>query len=892
MSCFALIAAIETDLRDIISLQIEDPNLMPEDIIKIASERFKDHNQKIFIDSNDSLRELLDYIDFYDLSKILNKISNIQDFFLTEELTRVTSGLERLSACRNRVCHSRPLEISDFGDLLDFARELSSQGTRLDWRNINSALRNLDNPSFALSLRIPEYWKNQRRSIYNNLPLPEFDDIGFIGRDKDRHAINSLLASNTKVISIVGEGGIGKTALAQRCLYDILDLCEDTHKDTPMFDIILWVSLKTNRLTVAGVDQIKDAITSGAGLFQDIAGALGSGDSSTIDAALKDIHDYMGEFRILLCIDNLETISGGEIRDFLANIPQGSKILITTRVGLGEIEYRYKLDKMDDKPSITLIRSLSKLLNIESIYKKNNETLKEICKKLFNNPLLMKWYVLSVAAGNNPGDVLRREGDSFKDALKFCFENLYDRLSDIEIKTISVIACWRKPVSAVELRFILSDTDEVAIEETLNQLHNSSMLESTIDRSDSRTYSLTGVASEYINTLRPASQGDYELVKRKRKELQATLDQQQVMQNHYKYDINAIYWANRDEKICAVYLKRALTESKRGNSGSALEYIKRAKSMMPEFSECYRINSLVLKESPFQAQTELAHAVELNPHSSLTRYAYALFLLKEEDYPTAEEQINAAISIDAEDISLKTCKAWIFLLTGRYKLSSDIYEEILPLQANRPKKFRLSTIDQATNCYLRWGEQLLRDSDYNESKKCLTRAGDILASGLSQGDYDDATVIKLCKLLSLSDLYYQRCGDSSLSVASLNTIDLHADYLSTQCLQKLKEELGRYSLSPDAASENKGKAKEIIDRLNGPDQKFGAKISGSVLRVVESERGVSFGFIRGDNELEYFFHRSYLRPNNMLDNGGGRAKVSFSPGRSAKGLCAFDVEKT
>jgi LuxR family glucitol operon transcriptional activator len=427
--------------------------------------------------------------------------------------------------------------------------------------------------------------------------LPEFDDIGFIGRLKDRKSINTLLASNTKVISIVGEGGIGKTALAQRCLYDILELCEDKTQEAPLYDIILWVSLKTNRLTATGIEQIRDAISSGAGLFQSISSSLGTLHDSDIESILNEICVYMEEFKILLCIDNLETISSNEVREFLANIPQQSKILITTRIGLGEIEYRYKLDKLDDKPSAQLMRSLSKLLNIEKIHTKKQDDIVSICKSLYNNPLLIKWYVLSVASGKHQADIVNKRGGGFQEALKFCFENLYDCLSEAEVAVIGVIACWRKPVSAVELRFILSETNEVIVEEALNQLHNSSMLESNTDYSDSRTYVLTGVASEFIASLRPASTEVYELVKRKKKELQAILDQQRVMNNNYKYDLNAIYWSNRDENICAIYLKKAQTEFKLGRDDRALEYIRTAKAMMPAFSECYRIHATILKDA-------------------------------------------------------------------------------------------------------------------------------------------------------------------------------------------------------------------------------------------------------------------------------------------------------
>ncbi|EXC97153.1 hypothetical protein J495_3458, partial [Acinetobacter baumannii 1075025] len=150
--------------------------------------------------------------------------------------------------------------------------------------------------------------------------------------------------------------------------------------------MILWVSLKTNRLTQAGAISIKDAITNSSDMFKNIHDNFANSSDMTIDDVLKEILEYMDTFKILLCIDNLETISSASVRNFLSQIPNKSKVLITTRMGLGEIEYRYKLDKLNDKDSIDLLRTMAKILNLTSIVKKKADTLKTLSSQLFNNP--------------------------------------------------------------------------------------------------------------------------------------------------------------------------------------------------------------------------------------------------------------------------------------------------------------------------------------------------------------------------------------------------------------------------------------------------------------------------------------------------------------------------
>lgn len=66
-------------------------------------------------------------------------------------------------------------------------------------------------------------------------------------------------------------------------------------------------------------------------------------------------------------------------------------------------------------------------------------------------------------------------------------------------------------------------------------------------------------------------------------------------------------------------------------------------------------------------------------------------------------------------------------------------------------------------------------------------------------------------------------------------------------------------------------------------------MTGTVKRLI-SDKG--FGFIRGDNETEYFFHRSECRPSSV--NGGfddlrEGHRVEFREGQGPKGPRAEDV---
>ena len=63
--------------------------------------------------------------------------------------------------------------------------------------------------------------------------------------------------------------------------------------------MIIWVSLKTNRLTVTGISNIYNAINSSTGLFENISNVLGSNPTKSMDDLLNEITDYMSTFKNL-----------------------------------------------------------------------------------------------------------------------------------------------------------------------------------------------------------------------------------------------------------------------------------------------------------------------------------------------------------------------------------------------------------------------------------------------------------------------------------------------------------------------------------------------------------------------------------------------------------------
>ena len=137
---------------------------------------------------------------------------------------------------------------------------------------------------------------------------------------------------------------------------------------------------------------------------------------SNFESYAKEIIEYMGTFKIALFIDNLETILDDKIRNFISEIPQGSKIIITSRIGLGAYEYPIKLQGMEENYASQLLRKLSQIRNVEPLYKMEESVLRKYVNRMGCNPSYIKWFVSSVQTGLSPESILQNS-DMFLD---FC----------------------------------------------------------------------------------------------------------------------------------------------------------------------------------------------------------------------------------------------------------------------------------------------------------------------------------------------------------------------------------------------------------------------------------------------------------------------------------------
>jgi len=887
LACFAVISAVETDLRQIIagiSTQKLLKEIVPEDVREKTEKRVEYDVSSGGCNVVEDDLDYLEYADFSDLSKVLHLVSSHLENPEKKFLIDVANKIEALTRCRNRVCHSRPLEAEDFPSLMDLGKWLVGTSV-FPFLGLRETLRMLgENPSFVLTLSIPEFWSADVKSIQHNLPLPDFDDTGFLGRLKDRRTVNKHFTSAHPVITIVGEGGIGKTALALRCLYDLLEL------DSNPFDAIIWISLKTRSLSATGIKEISGVITSALGIIKQVSGHLGESDTEkSYDDALKDILESMSVFKILLAIDNFETLSNGNLRPFLEAIPPGSKVLLTSRIGLGEMEIRYPLDPLDEKAALTLMRVYSNSLNLKVISAAEDVRVKSYCKTLYNNPLLIKWFVGAVSLGADPNALLNKSGKDFSSVIQFCFQNLYERLTQDEKNLLWVLYSARRPLTHAEIYYLTKEEHHDRVELALGTLNHSSMLKRTArTEGSSINYALTDIASEYITKYAKPEHKIVLQIQESLRKLKALAEVFVAKNQPGRYNRNIIQCTTNDEVVCAGYLRKALQANE---YVAAKREVDRAKSILPNYSENYRIAASIesAEDHIYQADDEYRQAVSLSPKSAFTRYEYALFLLNcMGDAGLSLEQLEAGLKDNPDDQSLQSLKALSLVRLGRYSEAAPIYAVVMEKLKGKPKYQRCSTRDQYAECYRRWMELDSRSGDVVGMAEHLSFALSILHDAFVSGEFDAHTIeVRLYKVIKEAAIFAIRHTDENIGQIIVSYLNEHQSYFDA-----IKVPFPVYAEFNSAIKCAVKLSKDVIRpvsidiRESSVVPKPETRGYGVIRRIL---KGNGYGFIFGDDGREIFFHRNSLAEPKVWDALTEGNRVNFLVSRKVKGWAASSV---
>lgn len=672
LTLYALISGIECDLRYIIRIGFR--NLMsPEDLLgrdlltKATNRLEKIEGQDE--DKNYTLENLLYYIDLGDLYQIINRFSKHYPQEFATEFKGFTPKFESVIQVRNRVAHSRPLQVNDFALVHDLANILAKKFPQY-FIELTQTLKRIEaDPSFVLGLRIPSSFEADKND-FHNLPAPDFDETGYIGRVDVISQLIKLCLGPYPVITIVGEGGLGKTALALKIAYDILDL-----PDSP-FDAVVWTSAKTRQLTAHHIVEIDDAIHDSLGMIRSVSNHLsGQHNSEPMDEVLS----YLREFKILLILDNLETVIDKRINDFMENMPSGSKVLITSRIGLGAFEFPVKLKSLGNQEAVQLLRTLSQVRGVTELTKYNHRKLGVYCRKMHNNPGFIKWFVSAVQAGQRPEAILD-DPDIF---LEFCMSNVYHYLDANSKLVLKSMQAFPGRHSQAELAFLTKELDVTDLQKALQELLSTNMVYMTsIARGSSfeTKYEVSELARTYIESRYPLTEEEFKKLTKRRRQLVSAAELIAAERRENPFSFNSIRKRSNSDVIVAKYLLDVLKFIKEKRLDEADKQIEEARRLAPEYFEVHRVEAFVrVSQGNYTAaRTAYEAALELEPESAPLHYWYAGFLMRYlDDVEGSLMKLKKAEEINQTAYQIKLEMARAFLYLKKFLEAREAINELL-----------------------------------------------------------------------------------------------------------------------------------------------------------------------------------------------------------------------
>ena len=758
LRCYLILEGLERSIIDNLLHNFDNDNqnfLLPNESSRALKRLQDDMDDPAWGLGDLTTADLLRYLDLGDLLALLNRHRSTVRNAKPDEIRNVSRIVDEHGtyAIRNRVMHpARLMDPGDYNSLREVASKLLVEAPSLMWKPLVDNVERITDPQSIAGVAIPRFWMDDYRAV-NNLPVAEFEDTGFIGRANERRGLKNLLLSDHRVITVVGAGGIGKTALAMRVCHDLVD------DPSPRFDNVVWVSLKTQFLTADGIKDIKDAIDTQSRLLDHISDAADVHIDHQHDVDWSPVIDHMSRHNTLLVVDNLETL-GSQLNELAFNVPDGSKLLLTSRVGLGEVERRYPLSDFQPKDAEYLMRSLGNAYGYTDINSLNERTLNRYCRRLHHNPLLIKWFVLTVGKGTSPQAVFAHT--DFVDALNFCFDNVYARLSDISRHIVATLLASRRPLSQAQIRALIG-VDRVKFDIALLELRQSNVIDTQQQEDGSTLYQISGLVHDYLQRSHPPGNNVVKSTRDTLRSWQVEQERSTSAQNAYRYARYYVLVETVDHRIAAPYLRQALQHLNREQIEEAQDALDRAWELTPDWSEVHRVRARLLKAQQrpiFEVENAFEESIVYGSND-INRRDYAVYLMSIEEYERALEHVEEAINFGSGVATvLRSMKALALTRLGRL---SDAIEEHKFVWAsgeiNQSLHDRMLQGTQYAECLRRLVEQLTIQIREDDAREALLLGLQIVEETAADCGWDDKLSEVAIRLLA------EKFGDPGLAEA-------------------------------------------------------------------------------------------------------------------------------
>lgn len=773
--------------------------------------------------------QLLPYLDFQDGFELAMKLDGTLPAELSAGLRQIAPALNRTVSVRNRVAHNRPLDVDDLPIVLDLANMLTKvQGW--DWPLLNKTLSEItQDPGYIFRVSA-NLLADPDSAVANNLPTPDFDETSLLGRKDERRQLLKALRGSWPVISILGDGGIGKTALALQVCYDLIE-----QPECP-FEAVVWVSAKNAQLSSREIVRIESAVEDSLGLFASAAAEFGI--SGTPDTAIDDLIDILQSFPTLLVLDNVETVLDESFPRFLREVPVGSKVLITSRIGV-KTENPFKLYGLSIDDAVKLMHILARSRNIEISNVASADDLTNWSQKMKCHPAYIKWFISGLQAGESPEKLLNDNGL----VLDFCMSNVFGFLSQQARSTLRAMLVVPGAHTMAELA-TLTRADSSSIQEVILELTTTNFVAHVRGGASGTALELSDFARDYLRRKLRIDEDERQGILERHRHLYAIGGGLKAAHALDPYDPSTIDIRGVGDYYAAKLLRDAVEHASHGRFDQGLHLCSEASELAPGYHEVARVEAYLHESSAnyWEASEGYSRAKDLAPENPYVAFFFGNFLVSSGFDPARGiRELQRAAQLDRTSSRLHSAIANAFSQTGDFKQAMDA--AVYAVRASDGKNK-----EKADNVFLLW-------------QNC--------AFGLAE-----AARKKLWNEMA-EDAEYAWNSSKELDQADLPTETLD---LMLWIEEQLRPASNTSSIDPFIAKRVAGLLAELSACRLRVDPSHSNRLVGTVKTLKETG---GYGFVKCGSG-EFFFHARELWEREWFDSLKAGSVLVFTPGDASQ----------
>jgi tetratricopeptide (TPR) repeat protein/cold shock CspA family protein len=806
VALFIIFDALESDLNSHIrGVPLTSLELSDDETQKSQARASKTLGQEV---SDIDRYEQIAHLDIGDKFNILMRNRSLLPTATSNYFKNKGPILSEIVPIRNALMHGRPLTTAQFSRGFVIANDFVKSPHI--WPNVHRVVREYDrDPQSFLSKSITILDSPAISGVLHNLPSPDYDDTGFLARPSLEAEIKSKILGRPAVVTLLGDGGNGKTALALQTLYNLADSSDNK------FEAILWVTAKANKLTNQSIEEIQGAFKTSTEIFKNIADLVEPGDYDPMVRLRK----LMSESKILLAIDNLETILDESVMKLAEDVPGESKILFTSRVPLGS-DVLVNIGELTSTEARNYARRLIDAYSVNELRATTPQELEGYCRRLHNKPLLIKWFVHGVASGSQPDRILANPDI----ALRFCLENVVDKLSMQAKLVAGVLNTAARPLSMNIIEALIRKPIE-EVELGIGQLARYSLLDTESSITGERNYLIRPFARAYLSRFAKIQGVDPQDISSQLRRLEADFQSRRSLHSFDRYDPRQYTVRTRPELLCYHKLRQAAHFAMDGRFEESFALVRTAKIGMPSYFEVYRTEAFVASESGDFGLANDAYEAAIDVDNSQPQiiYFYANFLVKSYNYEKAAELYRKAIELDPNCSILPREAARVEMLMGNFESARSLIEKSKSLKGQTIRD-EIILLDIEVQIITRSVDQCMR-------AKRLRDAIDIC-----------------CDLCDLILNIPPGRVDSKLASHIQSGVDLAYELIN------VADDIGQSKLAIVLGKVLDGKSSEWLRPQYGNISVSGVR--KSVGKLKSEGRQLSFGFLRDMNDVDTFVHRS------------------------------------